>query len=1195
MMHTILPLRSNNSLKIRLNVEKSIWIRNATALLLGCCLACILPGVLSAQTTETFETETPATTTFSEGGVTFGATGSWRITQSTNFGCCSSDRFLDTGVGNGGNSGSVGQVTVSTFGKGFQVQELDAWSSNDDGSSFAVGNATFIGTRPNGTTVSYTTDINPTGNLGTSFEHLNFASTPLDGITLIGLEVQLAAGLNYIAFDNFKFLSVNIPSITINDVSAVEGNSGTSSMVFTATLTNAASGAFTVNYATANNTATTANSDYATASGMLNFAGTNGETQNVSVTINGDNTIEAVETFFVNLSNASNVNVRIFDAQGIGTIQNDDGGASLSIAATNATKLEGNSGTTPFFFNVARSGDASGTTTVNYAVTGTGGNPANTADFGGAFPSGTVTFAPLETSRPIQINVSGDLTDEENEGFNVTLSGPSGGATLATAVASGSILDDEMHLETFEGEPVPGQAFAENGNMFTTALPLRVFQSNNFGCCPSNFFMDATGTGNVGSVQYTNSGVGGFVLQEVDMWTSSNSGGTFAVGDVTITGTTPNGTNISHTFTVTPTNNTGTGFQHKTFSGTSLDNQVLRSFSVTNVSPINYLQIDNLKYGLGSQGALSINDVSITEGNSGTQNLNFTVTHTGTSSPFTVNYATTNNSAVSGSDFNAASGILSFAGTNNEMMTVTVAISGDQVVELDEIFFVDLSNLSSAAVTMQDGQGIGTITNNDAATISINDVSTVEGNSGTTNFIFTATLSHAVNTTVSVNFATVDGTAAAPTDYATNTGTLTFTGTAGETKTITVAVNGETAFETDETFLVNLSNVQAGGRNVSISDSQGQGTIYNDDAPPAPEMAVEGNGNPVADGATMVSSSNNTDFGPMCIGSTPLTRTFIIRNTGGSDLLLGGMPKVDLTGHTADFSVTTLPNSPVVGMGNTMFVITFNPGTSGLRSVTVSIENNDTDEDPYDFVVQGMANPAQDASFAYAKSGYCQTGTDPAPTIYGTPGGMFSAPGALSINASSGLIDLSASTVGGPYTVTYALGGACPTSATFNVSVVACQPGATLTDALVIDNGPLGAAQPGDRIQLTAKITNGQAADYENVQLLLNNDPRVTFVPASFKSTPVAVDDAYTATVNTLLTVVVGSGLLTNDFDDNLPGLTVVAFSASSTQGGTVLVNADGSFTYNPPASFTGNDTFTYTIRDADLQTNTGTVRVRVQ
>lgn len=1194
MMHTILPVRSNNYPKTRMVVKKPNWIRKVTVLLLGCCLAFMLPGTLSAQTTETFETEIPNATTFSEGGVVFGVTGNWRVAQSTGFGCCTSDRFLDTGLNDGGSSGSVGQVTVSTLGKAFQVQELDAWSSNNDGNSFAVGNAIFIGTRPNGTTISYATDINPTGDAGTDFEHFNFAATPLNGVTLIALEIQLVSGINYISIDNFKFLSVNIPCITINDVSASEGSSGTTSLIFNVTLTNAASGAFTVNYATANNTATTANSDYATASGTLNFAGTNGEIQTITVNLNGDNTIESEETFFVNLSGASNVNVRIFDAQGIGTIQNDDGGASLSITAANAARLEGNSGTTPFFFTVARSGDPSGTTTVNYTVSGTGGNPANAADFGGSFPSGTVSFAPLEISRQVQINVSGDLTDEENEGFNVTLSGPSGGASIATAVASGNILDDEMHLETFEGEPVPGQAFSESGNMFTTTLPLRVFQSSNFGCCPSSFFMDGNGAGNVGSVQYTNAGIGGFILQEVDMWTSSNAN-TFAVGNVTITGTTPNGTNISHTFTVTPTGNTGADFQHKTFTGTPLANQVLRSFSVTNVSPINYVQIDNLKYGLGSQGALSINDVTITEGNSGTQNLNFTVTHTGTSVPFTVNYNTANNSAANGTDFASASGVLSFAGTAGETKMVTVVINGDQMVELDETFFVNLSNISSDGVTMQDGQGIGTITNNDAATISINDVSIVEGNSGTTNFTFSATLSHAVNTPVSVNFATANGTASSGTDYATSSGTVTFNGTAGETKTITITVNGDTDFEPDETFFVNLSTVQAGGRNVTISDNQGQGTIQNDDAPPEPEMVVEGSGNLVADGATMVSATNNTDFGALCIGSTPLTRTFFILNTGGSDLMLGGMPKVNLTGHTADFNVSTQPNSLVGSMGNTMFVITFNPTASGLRSVTVSIENNDTDENPYDFVVEGMANPAQNASFAYAKSGYCQMGTDPTPTIYGTPGGMFSAPGALSINASSGLIDLSASMIGGPYSVMYALGGACPASSTFNVSVVACQPGAILTDALVIDNGPLGAAQPGDRIQLTAKITNAQAADYENVQLVLNNDPRVTFVSASFKSTPVAVDDAYTAMMNTLLTVVVGSGVLGNDFDDNLPGLTVTAFSAASMQGGTVSVNTNGSFTYNPPANFTGNDTFTYTITDSDLQTNSGTVRIRVQ
>ena len=1184
-MHNVLliPLQSN---------IKSKYQHIVVALI----LCCILLGFVQnsyAQVTETYETEVTGATTFSEGGLVFTKTGDWRVAQSTGFGCCPSDRFWDTGLNNGASSGSVGQIIVSTLGKGFQVQELDAWSSNDDGNSFAVGNATFIGIRPNGTTVTYATDINPTGNSGTSFEHFNFAATPLNGITLIGLEIQLAVGLNYVAIDNFKFLAVDIPSVTINDVSIAEGNSGTTNLVFTATLTNAASGAFTVNYATANNTATTANSDYVSASGMLNFAGTNGETKTITVMLNGDVTAETDETFFVNLSNASNINVRIFDAQGIGTIQNDDGGASFSIAASNAVKLEGNSGTTPFFFTVSRSGDASGSNSVNYTVAGNGTNPANTADFGGVFPSGTVTFTPLETSRQVQINVSGDVTDEMDEGFSVTLSGATGGAVITTSTAIGTILDDEMFLETFEGESTPGMAFSENGNMFTTTTPLRVYQSSGFGCCPSNYFIDGAGTGAIGSVQYNNAGIGGVILQEVDMWTSSNGGSTFAVGNVTITGTRPNGTTVSHTFTVTPTGNTGADFQHKLFAGTPLQNEVLRSFAITNVSPINYLQVDNLKYGLGTQGTLSINDVSITEGNSGMQNLVFTVTHTGVSGPFSVSYATSNNSAVGSSDFTATSGSLSFAGTNNETLTITVPINGDQEVELDESFYVNLVAISNPAVTLQDGQGIGTISNNDAATISINDVSMNEGNSGTTIFNFTLTLSHAVNTSLSVVFNTADNMASAGTDYLTNSGTVTFNGTAGETKTVQITVNGETNFEPAETFFVNLSSLSAGGRAVTISDNQGLGTILNDDPPPVPEMDVQGNGNPIADGATTVSTTNNTNFGTACIGGTPVTRTFTILNTGFVDLTLDGMPRVGLTGHTSDFMVSLQPASPVSSLGSTTFTITFSPTASGTRSVTVTIENNDSNEDPYTFVLEGMAFPTENASFAYANTGYCQAGADPAPQVFGTPGGMFTAPLALSINASSGIIDVSASTAGGPYTVTYTTTGTCPATGTFAVSIANCVPGAILTDALVIDNGPTGQAQPGDRIQLTAKISNAQAADYSGVQMTLNNDSRVTFVSNSFKSTPIAVDDAYTAILNTMLTVATGAGVLVNDFDN--AALNVTSFSAISAQGGTVSVSANGAFTYTPPTGFTGNDTFTYTITDSDSQTDTATVRVRVQ
>jgi hypothetical protein len=268
-------------------------------------------------------------------------------------------------------------------------------------------------------------------------------------------------------------------------------------------------------------------------------------------------------------------------------------------------------------------------------------------------------------------------------------------------------------------------------------------------------------------------------------------------------------------------------------------------------------------------------------------------------------------------------------------------------------------------------------------------------------------------------------------------------------------------------------------------------------------------------------------------------------------------------------------NIPMLTTGTYTVTVTGTNGVSSTAQTTLT-----------------ATNPIQNPAFAYAKSAFCRLGADPLPTIYGVPGGMFSAPGAVSINAGSGLIDLSASTVGGPYNITYTTPGPCAGSTTFAVSIVNCMPAATLTDAITTDNGTPGKADPGDKITLTAKITNSQTADYEGMQIVLNNDPRVS-MGGAFKSTPVAVDDAYTTTLNTALTVAVGMGVLVNDFDDNI--LSVTAFSAVSTQGGTVSVNANGSFTYNPPASFTGNDSFTYTITDSDLQTNIGTVRIRVQ
>ena len=117
-------------------------------------------------------------------------------------------------------------------------------------------------------------------------------------------------------------------------------------------------------------------------------------------------------------------------------------------------------------------------------------------------------------------------------------------------------------------------------------------------------------------------------------------------------------------------------------------------------------------------------------------------------------------------------------------------------------------------------------------TLTINNASVVEGNSGTTPAVFTVTLSAASGQAITVNYATTPGTATAGVDYTSTSGTLTFN-PGDTTKTITVSVIGDTVVEPDETFLVALSNPSTG---VTLATTNGVGTIINDDQPVAPAV-----------------------------------------------------------------------------------------------------------------------------------------------------------------------------------------------------------------------------------------------------------------------------------------------------------------------------------------------------------------------
>jgi hypothetical protein len=222
--------------------------------------------------------------------------------------------------------------------------------------------------------------------------------------------------------------------------------------------------------------------------------------------------------------------------------------------------------------------------------------------------------------------------------------------------------------------------------------------------------------------------------------------------------------------------------------------------------------------------SITIGDATVAEGNTGTKAAPFTVTLSAASSqPVTVDYATADGTATAGSDYQAASGTLTFA-PGETGKTVAVQVLGDRLPEPNETFVVNLSSPTSA--TIADGQGTGTILD-DEPRISISDVSKKEGKKGqTTLFTFTVTLSAAYDQPVTMSFKTTDGTAkTGDQDYVAKTGMLTFA--PGETtKTITITVNGDGKREADETFSLDLFGNSS---NSLFTKSHGTGTILNDD------------------------------------------------------------------------------------------------------------------------------------------------------------------------------------------------------------------------------------------------------------------------------------------------------------------------------------------------------------------------------
>jgi VCBS repeat-containing protein len=320
---------------------------------------------------------------------------------------------------------------------------------------------------------------------------------------------------------------------------------------------------------------------------------------------------------------------------------------------------------------------------------------------------------------------------------------------------------------------------------------------------------------------------------------------------------------------------------------------------------------------------LTISDVTLAEGTSlaGFTAFDFLVTLSSAtiSSNVTVEVATFDSNTTAGVDYTAVPlTTLTFA-PGETTKTVTVQVRQDDLQESDEQFIVQLSSATNATIT--GNVGIGTITNDDFLSLSINDVTVTEGDSGTANATFTVTLSSNPTVPVTVQFATANDTATAGSDYQTAGGTITFNPGESLTQTINVAIIGDADVEQTEQFFVNLSNATGGA---SISDPQGIGTIFDNDI--ANQNPVAQNDGPYAateDQLLTVLAAQGVLANDSDLDSDPLNATLFSQATNGIVTLAS----------TGGF--TYQPNANFNGSDS--FSYTLSDGRGGTTTATVAL------------------------------------------------------------------------------------------------------------------------------------------------------------------------------------------------------------------------------------------------------------------
>lgn len=458
---------------------------------------------------------------------------------------------------------------------------------------------------------------------------------------------------------------------------------------------------------------------------------------------------------------------------------------TLSIADISVT--EGNGGTTTAQVTVTKSGTTNQSVTVSFDASD------ESATFSGSDyydTSGTLVFSPSETTETITVTIVADTVDEPDEAFLITLSNPDK-ATIADGTGRVTIVDDDspVLVDIADTSVIEGDSGTQLAT-FTVSLSRAVSQSVSVGYATS----DGTATF-AGGDFFQTSGTIVFSPGQTSQIISVQ-----VVGDTAVEN--------DETFLVTLSNPNRVVLGDSTGQATIVDNDSGGGGG-----------------GGGTVPTVSVTDQSVTEGDTGTTAMTFTISlsnaDTGT---VRVDYETVAGTAAAGQDFTSTSGELVFA-AGETSKTVSVPILGDISDEDTETFILLLARVQGA--TFADSQGTGTIVDNDGTpTLSVDDVSTPEGDEGTIDVTVTLQLSGPSNEFVSVDFETADGTATFDdADFHSTSGTTVFQ--PGETQvTLVVTIVGDGFAEPDEFFTVELSNVDG----ATLSDASARITILDDDS-----------------------------------------------------------------------------------------------------------------------------------------------------------------------------------------------------------------------------------------------------------------------------------------------------------------------------------------------------------------------------